>query len=108
MKCPVCRSESHVTDSRKRRNYTARRRECMGCGRRFTTKERIDVPAEPAEPTMTLEKLSEQIAEVAMLVQDLHRRQQQQRQRKSTPKWPKPDPYSLTQAELDARNGVGS
>ena len=49
MKCPFCqRSEARVVDSREVREGTEirRRRECMDCGRRFTTYERVDeVPA---------------------------------------------------------------
>jgi transcriptional repressor NrdR len=48
MKCPFCgESEDKVIDSRlsKDGNEIRRRRECMDCGRRFTTYERIeDIP----------------------------------------------------------------
>lgn len=46
MKCPYCRApDSRVTDSREISGGSAirRRRECAGCGRRFTTFERIDL-----------------------------------------------------------------
>lgn len=46
MKCPYCcYLQSHVVDSRQNEDGTAirRRRECDGCGRRFTTYERIDM-----------------------------------------------------------------
>ena len=46
MKCPFCGTgESKVTDSRSvaDTNATRRRRECLGCGRRFTTFETIDL-----------------------------------------------------------------
>lgn len=45
MKCPVCRhTESRVIDSRPTPDGTSirRRRECAGCGRRFTTYETIE------------------------------------------------------------------
>ena len=45
MKCPFCNHlEDKVVDSRESREGEAvrRRRECVGCGRRFTTYERID------------------------------------------------------------------
>ena len=45
MRCPYCsNSESRVMDSRVGRDATEirRRRECLECGRRFTTRERID------------------------------------------------------------------
>lgn len=46
MKCPFCQApDSRVTDSREISggNAIRRRRECPGCGRRFTTFERIDL-----------------------------------------------------------------
>lgn len=49
MRCPYCgHGESRVVDSREVREgrEIRRRRECVGCGRRFTTYERVDeVPA---------------------------------------------------------------
>ena len=45
MKCPVCgESEDKVVDSRLNKNCEEirRRRQCNGCGRRFTTYERIE------------------------------------------------------------------
>lgn len=45
MICPFCGvSDNHVVDSREVRDgtETRRRRECDGCGRRFTTYERVD------------------------------------------------------------------
>jgi transcriptional repressor NrdR len=45
MKCPFCNSiEDKVVDSRESREGEAirRRRQCLGCERRFTTYERID------------------------------------------------------------------
>lgn len=48
MKCPFCGSlKDRVVDSRESRdgNNVRRRRECMGCSRRFTTYEQIeDIP----------------------------------------------------------------
>jgi len=46
MKCPFCRyGESRVTDSRNAvdTNSIRRRRECLRCGRRFTTFETVDL-----------------------------------------------------------------
>lgn len=46
MKCPFCGdSESKVTDSRGANDSNAirRRRECLGCGKRFTTRETVDL-----------------------------------------------------------------
>jgi len=45
MKCPFCSSaESRVADSRLSRDKEAirRRRQCLSCGRRFTTSERVE------------------------------------------------------------------
>ena len=45
MKCPFCSNlEDKVVDSRESRegDVIRRRRECLGCGRRFTSYERID------------------------------------------------------------------
>jgi transcriptional repressor NrdR len=45
MKCPFCGNlEDKVVDSRESRegDVIRRRRECLGCGRRFTSYERID------------------------------------------------------------------
>ena len=46
MKCPVCGNiESKVLDSRPNSDYSniRRRRECLSCGKRFTTFETIDI-----------------------------------------------------------------
>jgi len=44
MKCPYCHhDETKVTDSRVSQEYAVRRRrECLDCGRRFTTYEKIE------------------------------------------------------------------
>jgi transcriptional repressor NrdR len=43
MKCPYCQSsETRVTDSRESNDNIRRRRECIGCNKRFTTYERIE------------------------------------------------------------------
>lgn len=47
MKCPYCpRTDSKVTDSRLSKDgaIIRRRRECEGCGKRFTTYERVEEP----------------------------------------------------------------
>ena len=46
MKCPYCEaSQSKVTDSRDAESGIRRRRECLSCGRRFTTHEQARLPA---------------------------------------------------------------
>jgi len=45
MKCPDCENlEDKVIETResKERNYIRRRRECLQCGRRFTTYEKVE------------------------------------------------------------------
>lgn len=46
MKCPFCGAESKVIESRHTDEDEAirRRRECMVCGKRFNTFERVEVP----------------------------------------------------------------
>lgn len=46
MKCPFCRkTETKVTDKREAgENAIRRRRECLECGKRFTTYERLESP----------------------------------------------------------------
>lgn len=42
MRCPFCAKEdSKVIDTRESEETIRRRRECLGCGRRFTTYERV-------------------------------------------------------------------
>jgi len=41
VKCPYCERPSKVVDSRPIPDGIRRRRECTGCGRRFTTHERL-------------------------------------------------------------------
>lgn len=44
MICPFCKSDNDkVVDSRVSGTSIRRRRECLGCGRRFTTREYIEV-----------------------------------------------------------------
>jgi len=45
MKCPFCGSETKVIDKRGKSDsgVNRRRRECSGCGKRFTTYERIEI-----------------------------------------------------------------
>jgi len=44
MKCPYCGfDDSKVTDSRAMEGGIRRRRECLSCGRRFTTAERVEL-----------------------------------------------------------------
>ncbi len=43
MKCPYCQNdETKVTDKRDAEDSTRRRRECLKCGKRFTTYEKIE------------------------------------------------------------------
>jgi transcriptional repressor NrdR len=54
MKCPICHhTESKVIDSRPTPDGTSirRRRECVGCGRRFTTYETVE-----SVPLMVIKK----------------------------------------------------
>lgn len=45
MKCPYCASESKVIESRHTEDDSIRRRrECIACGKRFNTYERLEVP----------------------------------------------------------------
>ena len=41
MQCPYCGSRTRVVDSRSAGEGIRRRRECMACGQRFTTYERV-------------------------------------------------------------------
>ena len=47
MKCPFCFAETRVIDKRESEELGAnrRRRECIRCGKRFTTYERIETPS---------------------------------------------------------------
>jgi transcriptional repressor NrdR len=52
MKCPYCgHTDTKVTDSRESDDGIRRRRECLDCGRRFTTYERVQ-----AAPLMVIKK----------------------------------------------------
>lgn len=44
MRCPNCKGETQVIDSREADNSIRRRRECLVCQCRFTTYERPEVP----------------------------------------------------------------
>ncbi|MDD2444994.1 MAG: transcriptional regulator NrdR [Candidatus Nanoarchaeia archaeon] len=44
MECPYCQSnDTKVTDKRDNEAVTRRRRECLKCGKRFTTYERVEL-----------------------------------------------------------------
>jgi transcriptional repressor NrdR len=44
MQCPYCNAEeTKVTDKRDSAQITRRRRECLKCGKRFTTYERVEL-----------------------------------------------------------------
>jgi len=42
MKCPFCRKDTKVLESRESDDSLRRRRECNDCGKRFTTYERVE------------------------------------------------------------------
>lgn len=44
MRCPNCKSESQVIDTREADNSIRRRRVCLSCRQRFTTYERTEIP----------------------------------------------------------------
>lgn len=44
MRCPNCKRESQVIDTREAENSVRRRRECLSCHVRFTTYERTELP----------------------------------------------------------------
>lgn len=44
MRCPNCKNESQVIDTREAENSIRRRRECLDCQNRFTTYERVELP----------------------------------------------------------------
>lgn len=44
MRCPNCKNESQVIDTREAENSIRRRRECLNCQHRFTTYERTEIP----------------------------------------------------------------
>ena len=70
MRCPYCSdSANRVIDSRlgRERSEIRRRRECLECGRRFTTRERIDGETGPVPGARLLQKplsLEKLLAEV--------------------------------------------
>lgn len=44
MRCPYCNfEETKVVDSRESESSTRRRRECLGCNKRFTSYERVEI-----------------------------------------------------------------
>ena len=44
MNCPFCaNADTKVTDSRPEQDGIRRRRECLSCGQRFTTLERVEL-----------------------------------------------------------------
>lgn len=44
MRCPNCKAESQVIDTREADNSIRRRRACLHCNHRFTTYERVEIP----------------------------------------------------------------
>ena len=72
MRCPYCRSEEdRVVDSRvaERGRAIRRRRECLGCGRRYTTFERV----EESPPTVVKRDGHEEPFERAKMVEGIRR-----------------------------------
>lgn len=61
MNCSLCQSDMRVVDSRKDSGTTIRKRECLKCGYRLTTKEVVlarkapKIPRAP-KPVKTIEK----------------------------------------------------
>lgn len=64
MRCPYCSvEESKVVDSRSTEDFTAirRRRECLGCGKRYTTYEKVeDIPILVIKRDMTRENFTKE------------------------------------------------
>ena len=64
MKCPFCSyEESKVVDSRSTddNNTIRRRRECLGCGKRYTTYEKIeDIPILVVKKDLTRENFNKE------------------------------------------------
>ncbi|SHE89153.1 transcriptional regulator NrdR [Clostridium fallax] len=62
MRCPYCAyEESKVVDSRSTDDYAAirRRRECLGCGKRYTTYEKVeDIPILVIKKDLTRENFN--------------------------------------------------
>lgn len=57
MLCPYCtNSETKVTDKRDNEAITRRRRECLKCGKRFTTYERVELDLNVVKKDGTREK----------------------------------------------------
>jgi hypothetical protein len=62
VRCPECDGATIVKDSRKRKEYIYRRREC-GCGVRFSTKEVVfGIQLPPESEIARLDELSKLIA----------------------------------------------
>lgn len=53
LRCPYCKSRygNFVVESRQTRTGIRRRRECLKCGRRWTTYEVVEDPAPPPPPS---------------------------------------------------------
>ena len=68
MKCQFCScTDSKVIDSRPTDdgNSIRRRRECIGCGRRFTTYEKVE---KEATPKLSAEQFFKLVADTATLI----------------------------------------
>lgn len=59
MQCPYClNDETKVNDSRDSEGITRRRRECLKCGKRFTTYERVEIDLYVSKKDERREKFS--------------------------------------------------
>ena len=74
MLCPYCNaSELKVTDKRDSGSESRRRRECLKCGKRFTTYERVELDLNIIKKDGRREKFSrDKLAEV--IVKNLQKR----------------------------------
>ena len=70
MTCPLCGGKTHITDSRSDGETVRRRRECLECKHRFTTKEididMLDKLLKTAEKTR--DYIQDQLAKIKNLI----------------------------------------
>lgn len=67
MKCPYCKQDTKVVDSRESSNVTRRRRECLKCKQRFTTHERASLELSVIKKDGTREIFSREKLKVGLL-----------------------------------------
>lgn len=58
MKCPTCKSETKVYDSRPTESGKYRRRECLKCGAKFTTMEVLKHSPAAGRISITVEQFN--------------------------------------------------